>query len=150
MFVADFQLGLGADHPLGEDAPDAGGFEFLPASGVRIEQAGAGAGEADFLAGGHIGGAADHLGGRGAVAGIHLAQGEGVGVGMGAGGVHIAHHAAVPAAADGYFAHLNAGHRQAVGQFGGGQNDVNVVGEPGKGDEHKQAGKRGRGVCRMG
>ena len=141
MFVADFQLGFGADHTFGQDAADTGGFEFLPASGMHIAEAGAGAGEADFLAGGHIGGAADHLHSGGAGAVVHFAEGQRIRVGMRPGGADGADHAAVPAAADDDVAHLNAGHRQPMGQFRRRQGDVNIFGKPGEWNQHR--GSRG-------
>ena len=136
VLVADFQLGFRADHPRGHDAANARGFQLLAAPGVHIAQGGAGAGKADFLAGGHIGRAADHFQRR-AVAGVNLAKGQRISVGMGPGRADIADDAALPTAAGDNFANFNAGHREPVSQLSGRQGQVNVFGKPREWDAHK-------------
>ena len=129
--VAQAQFQLRANHPLGLDAADGGRGQGFAAAAVGVEEVGAGAGVADALAGGHIGGAADHLGvGAGGAAGADGAEAQAVGVGVGAHGGDLADEDLVPAADFGNFAHFHAGHGEPVAQLGGGKGAVNILAQP--------------------
>ena len=139
MVAADAEFQFGANHPLGDNAADAGGFEGFITAAVGVVKARTDLGKADFLTGGDIGRAANHFhngGGcrpvrRGCTgAGVDLAEAQAVGVGMGSDLQHFADYAVSPAAGSDNFADLDAGHSQPVGQLLGRPVEVNIVFQP--------------------
>ena len=135
VFVADLQLRFRADHPFGNDPAYRRRFKFFPAPAVHVHQGDAGAREANLLSRGHVGRPADHFQRR-PVSGINLAKRQRVRVGMWSGGAHVPDHATAPITAREHVAHLNAAHGQPVGQLIRVERDVNVLGKPGKRNQH--------------
>ena len=128
MVVAQTQLDGGTDHTLGLNAPDLSCLQgFMPLA-VGVVDIGADFSEADLLAGGHVGRAADHFQFLGA--GGHHAKAQTVGVGMGADVGHMADENLVPASDDLNLTNLDAGHGQPMGQLLGRQVNVHVLSEP--------------------
>ena len=127
MIVPKAELDGGTDHTLGLNPPNLGSLQgFMPLA-VRVVDVGADFSEADLLARGDVGCAADHF--QFLRAGGHHAKAQPVGVGMGADIGHLADEDLVPASDDLNLTNLDTGHGQPVGQLLGGQVNVHVLSE---------------------
>ena len=130
---------------MGLHAPDAGGGQRFALAAVGVVKVSANAGEADLLARGHVGRAADHLHFLAAfAAGRHGTQAQAVGVRVRAHASDPADEHLAPAADFRHFPNLDPGHGQPVRQFGGGYVDVHVLPEPAKGDFHRMVNSKFR------
>ena len=130
-FVAfrDTEFFLGANHAAGSDAANLGCFQFLHFAVMGIYQAGADTGERDLIADIQVGSAADNSLLSGAQ--FDRRQVESVGIGVGVDRRYLPDDHVIPAAAGGdYFGHLESGHRQPLGKFRRGQDNVYVVFQP--------------------
>ena len=123
--LADLELGLGEDHPVGGDPAELGASELL-ASGHHRPREGHGHG----LPGGDVGGATDDRA-RG-VARFHLADGQPIGVGVGLDpgdpSDHEVFRGGRPQVGDPF--HLGRPQRQELAQLLGAQLGITVLAKP--------------------
>jgi hypothetical protein len=124
MALGDTQLPLGADHARRFYAAYLRLFELQRLTAVSVYKLSADAGESNLLAGGDVGSATDDR--QAFPPQIDGGQPEAVGLGMGLDGQNLADDGVLPAADGLHRSHLGPGHGEPVGQFAGGDVDIDV------------------------